>query len=292
MIDFLKEAAANGLGSLAAVLLVKLIESFCSLVRGPKNGVQNPQPDEKERKKQQNNNIHKKHNLPANTNTNKSQSLGLLALLRGVRRYNPSQRENKEVRAEKITLPQLLLNKYVLFVLSFISILIISTFSCFNITGTLVTGIFGPSSDHEKWTTEAWDAVDHNNPTQAIGAAEKVIDNYAIDAVQAEEELEKSQERLPPVGSLCGSERKRIFARGVLNDVASAYWIAGQAYEQMGNFAKACEDYRSAGRLRYARTWDPARLVFKSWNIGGHFWSPATKAAGRAQRNCGGNPNQ
>jgi tetratricopeptide (TPR) repeat protein len=291
MTDFLKEAAANGLGSLTAVLLVKLGEFFCSLVRGRKNEVPNPQPGEKEKKKPQNSNIHESHNLPANTNTNKSKPLGLPALLRRVRRRNPSQRMNEEAKAKRITLPQLLLNKYVLFVLIFISILIISTFTCFNITGTLVTWIFGPSSEHEKLIAEAWDAVDHHNPTQAIGAAEKVIDNYANDAVQAEEELEKSQEPLPPVGPLCGSERKRIFARGLLNDVASAYWIAGQAYEQMGNFAKACEDYRVAARLRYARTWDPARPVFRSSDVGGQFWSPATKAAGRVQGKCGGNPN-
>ena len=257
MIDFFKEAAANGLGSLTAVLVVKLGELFCARVRGHKNVPASLPQGVRETETPQNSNINEGHSLPVNANTPK-----FLKLLR---------------------------NKYILiFVFTFISISIISVFTPLNITGTLGAWIFGAPPEHEKWIGEAWDAMGHKNPTQAIGAAEKVIDNYADDAAQQEEELERKQEPPPPIGSLEGNERERIFARGLLNDVATAYWVAGQAYEQMGNFAKACEDYRNAARLQYARTWDPARRAFRRWNFGGQFWSPAMRAAGRVRSKCGG----
>jgi tetratricopeptide (TPR) repeat protein len=267
MSDFLKETAANGLGSLAAAIIVRIGESILTFWRNRKVAGKNPpQIGAKD--------ISEEHSLPTITEP-----------------PGNVHRENQQAKTKKNKLSQVLCSRYALiFVYTFTLISLISAFTPLKITDTLVSRIFKSTPDHEKWIAEAWDAMDHDNPTQAIGAAEKIIDKYADDAEGAEEELERNQP-LPPEGPLDGDERKRVFARGPLNDVATAYWIAGQAYEQLGNFPKACENYRATARLRYARTWDPTRWAFRGLNFGGQFWSPAAKAAGRVQRKCGGNPN-
>ena len=66
-------------------------------------------------------------------------------------------------------------------------------------------------------------------------------------------------------------EKKAILFRGVLNDVATCYYIKGQAAEGRGFIKEAIEAYTGAQQFPDARTYDP-----KGW-----FWSPAEAATDR-----------
>jgi len=279
MSNILEQATANGLGSLAAMVIFKAGEVLWILLRKP--GRSDPQITPRQHKDEKGNSSKK----PQQREDERYPSSGKLQQHRNETDSSPIKPE------EHKPLWSLRRIHLVVFIGVFILIPVVSSFTPFDAGGTLVVWLFGLPTQNEQWTADAWTAMNQGNPTKAIGSAEKVIDNFADDAVQAEEALERSQEAPPPVGHIGPSESERIFARGPLNDVATAYWIAGQAYEQMGNFLKACENYRGASKLRYGRTWDPVRWRgIRGWTPWGQFWSPAMKASGRIRSKCGGNP--
>jgi len=77
---------------------------------------------------------------------------------------------------------------------------------------------------------------------------------------------------LPGVGSVSNNEAEEILKRGLLNDVATAFYIRGASAEEVGNRDLAIASYSGAVRYTYARTWDPKYKTF---------WSPAKAAQDR-----------
>jgi hypothetical protein len=76
------------------------------------------------------------------------------------------------------------------------------------------------------------------------------------------------------------AEKNKIFQRGILNDVATAYFIKGRSMEYLfrkggaemtRHKADAERAYRQACEVSHGRTWDP-----KGW-----FWSPCEAARDR-----------
>jgi len=120
-------------------------------------------------------------------------------------------------------------------------------------------------------TNAAWEALNHKDWEGAVKKAGECIDEFRGQAMLTQEELEKKKEPLPPEGRVSEKEAEEIHARGLLNDVATSYFILGKAYEGMGRKAEAREAYESAAKFTYARTWDP-----KGW-----FFSPAKAARGQ-----------
>ncbi len=123
-------------------------------------------------------------------------------------------------------------------------------------------------------TSRAWQALNKGDYRRAIMYADKCIDEFRGGANRAQARLEKETASLPPTGKVSASEKNIILARGLLNDVATCFFIMGRAAEYLGRKEDAKQAYQAASKYTYARCWDP-----KGW-----FWSPAEVASERLSR--------
>lgn len=146
---------------------------------------------------------------------------------------------------------------------------------------TIRVAIFGAPAQNERWTLDAWRAFERRDYLAAIASAEQVIDQYAGVAERRQAELGRQKEAPPPVGKVTPWAAAKSFRRGLLNDVASCYWIAGQSHEKIGHGCEAKAAYIAASKLTYARTWDPQWWPLRGWSPFGWFWSPASVAQDR-----------
>jgi hypothetical protein len=125
-------------------------------------------------------------------------------------------------------------------------------------------------------TNQAWHAYYKDNYKSAIGYAEKCIHEFGQKARDVQRDLETANEPEPPVGVVSDQDvRRRILARGPLNDVATCYHIVGRSAEKLNNMDKARDAYQAASKLSYGRCWD--RKI-------GCFWSPAEDAMASLER--------
>ena len=125
----------------------------------------------------------------------------------------------------------------------------------------------------------AWAALNGNQFAQAIDASNDCIDKFSTRAFRDQGALEAAKEKLPPTGAVDSSfDKKKVFDRWAVNDIATTFFIRGEAAEQLLKHSKgqqykqlAVVSYTHAQRLSYGRCWDPQ----------GWFWSPAEAAADR-----------
>jgi tetratricopeptide (TPR) repeat protein len=114
-------------------------------------------------------------------------------------------------------------------------------------------------------TNQAWDAFNKGDYERAITYAEKCITEFLGAAGRKQLQLVNDKAPLPPTGSVSKEEKKSIFANGLLNDVATCFYIKGRSAEALGHKDEAIKAYQAAAKYTYARCWDP-----KGW-----FWSPS-----------------
>lgn len=132
--------------------------------------------------------------------------------------------------------------------------------------------VAGAASRNEELTSSAWHAFNAKDYKRAIEIADEVLDDFLLQAERDQRELETSSAPSPPTGKpSSGEEKQRTLERGVLNDVATCYFIKGKASEKLKKIDEAKKAYTGAKALTYARTWDPA----------GWFWSPSQAAKDR-----------
>lgn len=120
-------------------------------------------------------------------------------------------------------------------------------------------------------TAAAWNAFNRSEFPVAIANADKCITEFKGAADRDQAELQRSYAALPPTGSVPGDIKTAILNRGLLNDVATCFYIKGRAAEALARREDAREAYRSASTYSYARCWDT-----KGW-----FWSPAEASLDR-----------
>jgi len=125
---------------------------------------------------------------------------------------------------------------------------------------------------NEQATADAWAAYNSGKYQAAITNAEICIEEFRGKASLDESKLEKEKPDLP-TGEVSDAVKKQIFANGLLNDVATCYFIKGRAFEKLGRKDDALKAYQATTKFTYARAWDP-----KGW-----FWSPAEAAEGRIE---------
>lgn len=124
---------------------------------------------------------------------------------------------------------------------------------------------------HSQLTTSAWNASKKRDYVEAIAKAQQCIDGFQAQALREQQEYAASGGALPPVGAVSEDEKRKIFSRGGLNDVATCYFIKGEALENLSRVSEAKDAYKAAQQFPAARTWDAA----------GFFWSPAQGASDR-----------
>lgn len=147
-------------------------------------------------------------------------------------------------------------------------------------SATIVPASSSLSIIQEQCLKDAWDAYNSKRYESAIKFANECIDNFGKAAERVQENLKADNEPDPPTGKVSNSEKEKIFNRGVLNDVGTAYFIKGRSaeylYQKDGNNSSsykemAKEAYETACRYKHARTWDT-----KGW-----FWSPCQASLDR-----------
>lgn len=136
----------------------------------------------------------------------------------------------------------------------------------------LVNATTEPLPLNVRLTTAAWNAFNKGEYREAIKKVEECIDNFEPSALREQRELERSNTQLPPIGMVSDDAKKMIFKRGLLNDVATCWFIKGRSLEKLGRKQEAIQAYRRAEVYTYARTYDPG------WN---GFWSPSQGAIDR-----------
>lgn len=147
-------------------------------------------------------------------------------------------------------------------------------------TGMVLSLIAGPTVNAEQaCLKKAWAGVNASNYAQAMEAANDCIEQFSARAFRDQAALEAAHEKFPPTGAVdSASDKKKIFDRWAVNDISTAYFLRGQAAEQLLKRTHnskmkqvAIESYTAATRLGFGRCWDPQ----------GWFWSPAEAAADR-----------
>jgi tetratricopeptide (TPR) repeat protein len=128
-------------------------------------------------------------------------------------------------------------------------------------------------SRNEQLTSEAWKALEKKTFLEAITKADKCIESFEASAVKLQKQLEKDKAKVPK-GEVTEEEKKVVHKNGLLNDVATCYFIKGKAHEGLKEKDAAIAAYKAAAKLTYARTWDPD---------GPWFWSPAEAATERLE---------
>ena len=123
-------------------------------------------------------------------------------------------------------------------------------------------------------TTQAWDAFQNGNYQQAILLADSCIAEFRGAAEIQQARLDSLKIPLPPTGKVTPKQKTEIASRGLVNDVATCFFIKGRSAERLKRIDDAKIAYRSAMQYAHARCWDP-----KGW-----FWSPAEAAKGRLQQ--------
>jgi tetratricopeptide (TPR) repeat protein len=124
---------------------------------------------------------------------------------------------------------------------------------------------------NEELTTKAWDAFNSKRYNEAIQFAEKCIKEFSGRSSREQNELEGQNAPLPPKGKVSDEVKNAIWSRGLLNDVATCYFIWGRSAEELGQLDQAKRAYEAASKYTYARCWD-----IKGW-----FWSPSEAAKDR-----------
>ena len=121
-------------------------------------------------------------------------------------------------------------------------------------------------------TNAAWAKYESKDYEAAITAAMRCVDRFKKEADRDQVQLEKNNVNQPPTGKVSPEQKKAILEQGVLNDVATCYWIAAHSAQLLEKNDQAREAYLAAAKYTYARTYD------KKQNL---FWSPAEDAADR-----------
>lgn len=124
---------------------------------------------------------------------------------------------------------------------------------------------------NQELTTAAWKHYEAAEYSKAISNASECIEMFSGQAEIEQKELIENKIPIPTPTPKTEEAKQEIFARGLLNDVATCYFITGQAYEKLGNETAAIEAYREAEKFKHAMAWDP-----KGW-----FWNVSRAAAGR-----------
>ncbi len=128
---------------------------------------------------------------------------------------------------------------------------------------------------HTQIANVGWEAIGGGDHTMAISITEVCISSYENEAIQIQQGLLASGKPSPPIGTASDDERRDIFSYGLLNDLASCYWIRGHALEKLHRISEARQAYTRTQQFTYARVWDPTTEVF---------WSPAQNATERLSK--------
>jgi hypothetical protein len=147
----------------------------------------------------------------------------------------------------------------------------------FTCCGSCITAFAAPSAQgpdvprNVELVNAAWEAFGAQDYERAISASDRCIGRFKDQADAQQETLQRAQAPMPPTGRVTEKQKSAIFQQGLLNDVATCFWVKARSAQLLKRFDLAKEAFQTAAKYTYARTWDTH----------GWFWSPAEDAADR-----------
>ncbi|HUI93759.1 MAG TPA: hypothetical protein VLX68_16070 [Chitinivibrionales bacterium] len=144
-----------------------------------------------------------------------------------------------------------------------------------NILLFTIIAFFSVSAE-EPCLKNAWSSFGKKDYKTAITYCDTCIKKFGKISLDQQAKLEKDSVPLPPAGKVDNeAEKNKIFSQGLINDVATSFWIKGESAEHLYETSKdkkyknlSQEAFKGAVELNYGRCWDP-----KGW-----FWSPGDAA--------------
>jgi tetratricopeptide (TPR) repeat protein len=134
------------------------------------------------------------------------------------------------------------------------------------------------SFKNEQLTREAWKLLDAKNYDGAIKKAEECVALFQDEALKEQKSLDVKGAPPPPKGKVSKNEKGMIFSRGLLNDVATCWFILGKAHTEKGDKEKAIKAFKKALLFPFARCYDPSNDFF---------WAPSDGAKVELKRLSG-----
>jgi len=126
----------------------------------------------------------------------------------------------------------------------------------------------------ESCLTDAWTAYNNKDWKAAIQNANFCVVQFGPRATNIQEELESKEYVFPcafTVPKSCDAQAKNeIFSHGLLNDVATCYWIIGMSNRFLGNTSEAKIAFKKSSELSFGLCYDPSK---------DSFWSPSEESA-------------
>src|SRR3954465_2213265 len=95
-------------------------------------------------------------------------------------------------------------------------------------------------------TKAEWDAFKTQKYEDAIAAADRCVSRFKNDADQTQADLESKKAKPLPKGKVNETQKKAIFDQGVINDVATCYWIKARSAKLLHRNEEARQAYKSA----------------------------------------------
>jgi hypothetical protein len=123
----------------------------------------------------------------------------------------------------------------------------------------------------------AWKAYESSDYVNSIRYADQCIDDFGNIAIAIQQDCIQKGIPKPKLPITTDVERKKVFDRGLLNDVATACFVKGRSAESLykqnktknKSYKTMAEDaYNMTCKYYYGLCWDP-----KGW-----FWSPCDDA--------------
>jgi len=106
---------------------------------------------------------------------------------------------------------------------------------------------------NEQLTREAWRYLEAKDYNATIEKAEECVTLFHDEALVEQKSLRQNGGTPPPKGRVGKVEKEKIFKRGILNDVATCWFILGKAHAGKGDKEKAKKAFQKAMLLPDAR---------------------------------------
>lgn len=128
--------------------------------------------------------------------------------------------------------------------------------------------------DSAFWANNSLELYAQKNYEGAIKSVDACLNQWVSDAIKLQQKFNSEKTELPPLGKFTESERKKIHANYILNDVSIAIWVKARSLEEIDQLDAAKKLYSNCIYLTHGRAWDP-----KGW-----FWSPSSDCVKRGRK--------
>jgi len=125
---------------------------------------------------------------------------------------------------------------------------------------------------NQRLTAAAWAAFNAKNYNEAISQADQCIELFQGSADLLQTSLAERRVTLLSGSVTDPKQRAQILSNGLLNDVATCFFIKGYAAERLKQYDEAKNAYEAVETYPLARTWNQDDDTF---------WVPSEGAAGR-----------